>query len=315
MPLFSVIIPLFNKENFIEATLKSVLNQSFTNFELIVIDDASTDNSFNIIAALASAKIKIIQHTANKGLSATRNTGIKNATTKFITFLDADDIWEPNFLEKIFRLTNKFPEARLFATNYLEIYSNTNALLPKTSIQNTNTDFLVTDFFKSSLSQPIYCPSSLCVDKSIFETIGLYNEQITYGEDVDFNIRANHSFKLAYSAHALVKYTMVSENQITNSPLNNKTIPDFDSYETWTKNNASLKKYLDFHRYIFAKMYVIENDTTNSAALKKGIHPNPKISGLNFKQRLLLNSNPIILKLIKNIKKCFIQKGIRFTSY
>jgi glycosyltransferase involved in cell wall biosynthesis len=312
MPFFTVIIPLFNKEKFIEATLKSVLDQTFTDFEVIVIDDASTDYSFSVAASFASSKIKINQNKINQGLSATRNTGIKNAKAKFIAFLDADDIWEVNFLEKIFYLTQKFPEAKLFATNYLEVYSNSIALSPKTNIKNEN---IIQNFFESSLCQPMYCPSSLCVNKSVFETIGLYDEQITFGEDVDFNIRANHTFKLAYSVDPLVKYTMDSENQITNTPLENKTIPDFDHYEILAKNNVSLKKYLDFHRYIFAKMYKIENDSKNYKVLKKGISTNPAISGLNYKQRLLLSSSPFTLKLIKKTKRFFVQKGFRFTTY
>lgn len=312
MPFFTVVIPLFNKEKSIEATLNSVLDQTFTDFDVIVIDDASTDCSYSVAVSFASSKINIIQHKTNQGLSATRNTGIKNAEANFIAFLDADDIWEVNFLQKIFTLTRKFPEAKLFATNYLEIYSNSIALSPKTNIKNEN---IIQNFFESSLCQPIYCPSSLCLEKSVFERIGLYDEQITFGEDVDFNIRANHTFKLAYSADPLVKYAMESENKITNSPLGNKTIPDFDHYENWDKNNVSLKKYLDFHRYIFAKMYKIEDDTKNYKALKKGINSDSIISGLNYKQRLLLNASPLVLRLIKKTKRFFVQKGFRFTTY
>jgi glycosyltransferase involved in cell wall biosynthesis len=312
MPFFTVIIPLFNKETFIENTLKSVLNQTFTDFEVILIDDASTDSGFSIASSLASSKVKTIQHETNQGLSATRNTGIKNARAKFIAFLDADDIWEVNFLEKIFFLTEKFPEAKLFATNYLEIYSKTIALTPKTNVKN---EYIIPNFFEASLCQPIYCPSSLCVDKLVFEEIGFYNEQITFGEDVDFNIRANHSFKLAYSPNPLVQYKMISENQITNAPIKNKTIPDFDYYEILAENNLSLKKYLDFHRYIFAKMYKIENDTKNYNIQKKGINSDSNISGLNYKQRLLLSASPLVLKLIKKTKRFFVQRGFRFTTY
>lgn len=311
MPFFSVIIPLFNKEKFIEATLKSVLNQTFIDFEILIINDGSTDNSAEIIKDFDDPRIRYV-FKENAGVSSARNTGIKKANAKFIAFLDADDIWEANFLEKIFSLTEKFPEAKLFATNYLEIYSNKIALPPKTKINNEN---IIQNYFEASLCQPIYCPSSLCVDKLVFEEIGYYNETITFGEDVDFNIRANRSFKLAYAVDPLVKYTMISENQITNTPIRNKTIPNFDNYEILDKNNLSLKKYLDFHRYIFAKMYKIENDTKNYNALKKGINSNPKISGLNYKQRLLLNLSPFILKLIKKTKCFLVQKGFRFTTY
>ena len=315
MPFFSVVVPLYNKEKFIERTIKSILDQSYTDFELLLIDDASTDSSLKIASTLASAKVKIIKHPTNRGLSATRNTGIQAATAQYIAFLDADDCWEPNYLETLAALISHYPEAQLYATNYLEIYSELVALRPKTKLESNDKNFLIADFFKSSLKQPIYCPSSFCVNKVVFESIGLYNEQITYAEDVEFNIRANSSFQLAYSSFPLVKYSMYSQNQITQSSLKDKVIPNFDSFEIITKGNASLKKYLDFHRYIFAKMYKIENDLVNYQLLKKGIHENPEISGLNYKQRLLLNAPLSLLRLIVKFKKYLVRKGYRFTSY
>jgi glycosyltransferase involved in cell wall biosynthesis len=88
---FSIVIPLYNKENFIEAT-KSVLDQTFTDYEILVIDDASTDSSLKIAYWLCQSKI--INHPVNNGLSATRNTGIKIASADHIAFLDADDCWD-----------------------------------------------------------------------------------------------------------------------------------------------------------------------------------------------------------------------------
>lgn len=312
MPYFSVIIPLYNKENFIEASIKSVLSQTFTDYEVLVIDDGSTDGSFITASSLTSAKIKYIQHTKNKGLSATRNTGIKNANANYIAFLDADDLWESSFLENIALLIQQFPEADLFASNYLEVFSKNLALLPKTKETKNG---IISDYFEASLNQPIYCPSSLCVSKVVFEKIGYYNKQITFAEDVDFNIRANSTFKLAYTSKPLVHYLTISENQITHEKLKHKLIPDFDSYEPGAKNNHSLKKYLDFHRYIFAKMYKTEKNLKQYNILKTAIDSNPMISGLNFKQQLLLNLSPTILKIIQKIKSFLLNKGFRFTSY
>lgn len=315
MPVFSVIVPLYNKENFIESTLKSILDQAFTNFEVLVIDDASTDCSLQIVSGIASDKVRIIKHQSNQGLSASRNTGIAAASGHYIAFLDADDRWETNYLETLFSLINQFPKAKLFATKYLEVHSKSVALSPKTRLQNKTENSIVADFFKSSLSQPIYCPSSLCVDKTVFEVIGSYDKQITFGEDVDFNIRANATFQLAYSAIPLVRYTVNSQNQITKSSLKKKIIPDFNSFEILAKKNPSLKQYLDFHRYIFAKMYKMEHDVATYKKLKKGIHKDATISGLNYKQRLLLNAPAAVLRIIPKIKRFLIVRGYRFTTY
>ncbi len=315
MPFFSIIIPLYNKENFIEETLKSVLNQTFQDFEIIIVEDCSTDNSKQKAESVVSEKIKIIQHEKNRGLSASRNTGIEKANSDFLAFLDADDIWHDNYLEKIFQLIQNFPTAHLFATNYLEAYSNEIAVSPSSNLKNFETDGLVPDFFESSLHQNIYCFSSICVKKEIFEKIGGFNTMINYGEDVDFNIRANNSFQLAYSNCPLVDVIMFSENKITNSSLKNKTITDFDFYEPLAVCNKSLKKYLDINRYMMANNYRNQGDLLNSEKLKKGIDKNPKISGLNVKQRILLELPPFILQLITKLKLALLKRGVRISSF
>lgn len=315
MAYFTVIIPLYNKENHIEETLKSVLNQTFQDFEVIIVEDCSTDNSKQKAASIISEKTRIIQHEVNKGLSASRNTGIANANSEFLAFLDADDIWHKEFLEKIHQLTQEFPNAHLFGTNYTEVYPKKVTVVPSSNLKNFIKDGIVPDFFESNLHQNIYCHCSLCVKKEVFEKIGGYNTNINYGEDIDFNIRANSTFKLAYSNTVLAYNLMYAENKITNSSLKNKTITDFDFYEPLAASNKSLKKYLDINRYMMASNYKKQNDLVNWQKLKKGIHKNPEISGLNIKQRILLELPPFALQLISKLKLAFLKKGKRFSSF
>jgi glycosyltransferase involved in cell wall biosynthesis len=310
MPFFSVIIPLYNKENFIENTLKSVFEQTFEDYEILIVEDCSTDNSLNKVSGLITSKVRIIKHEKNKGLSASRNTGIANANSEYIAFLDADDIWKSTFLQELKLLIGTYPEAKLFGTNYEEKYSKNNIILPKNNSDRLEKHSIIPDFFAISLAQPLYCPSSFCVHKSVFETIGFYNESITYGEDVDFNIRANNKFKLAYSTNHLVSYTASSENQITKSNISEKTITDFDAYENDGISDY-LKKFLDFKRYMMAKHYRLENNEVDFEKMKRKIDA----KNLNFKQRFLLNSPKQMLNVIRSIKSFFISKGIRFTTY
>lgn len=309
-PYFSVIIPLYNKENFVFNTIKSVLNQTFTDYEIIVIEDCSTDNSLEVVTKIAYDKIRIIQHEKNKGLSASRNTGIKNAYAKYIAFLDADDLWKENYLQELFDLTNNFPKAQLFATNYEEFYSDEKIVSLENNSKKLQKNTLITNFFEISLAQPLYCPSSFCVEKSVFETIGFYDESITFGEDVDFNIRANSEFLLAYSKVPLVHYLMLSENQITQNKISGKIITDFDKFEK-TNCTKPLKKFLDFHRYIMAKHYKLEGNYENFMKMKNGI----STSSLNTKQLILLHLPVSVLKIANQIKALFLSKGIRFTTY
>ena len=101
MPKISVVIPMYNKENFIKETLDSVLQQTFTDFEVIIVNDCSTDNSGKVILECKDKRIKTIEHKTNKGLSAARNTGILNSKSDYIAFLDADDTWNENYLTTI----------------------------------------------------------------------------------------------------------------------------------------------------------------------------------------------------------------------
>jgi glycosyltransferase involved in cell wall biosynthesis len=315
VPFLSIIIPLYNKEKFVGATIKSVLTQTYTDFEIIIVEDCSTDNSKSIASQFISENVKIIQHEKNKGLSASRNSGIRNANSDYVVFLDADDVLKPNYLEKIFSLIQNFPEASIFATNYEEIFEKEKAITPTLSMKKFEKDGIISDFFEANLQQPIYCPSSMCVRIKVFETIGFYDETVTYGEDVDFNIRANLKFKLAYSYEILVQGVKLDENRITNNNLKGKKIPDFDSYEHLTVGNKSLKKYLDTNRYMFANNYKKENDLVNFRKLQNGIHPNPSISGLNYKQLILLGMPVFLLKFIARVKQIFLKKGVSFSSF
>jgi glycosyltransferase involved in cell wall biosynthesis len=311
MPFFSVIIPVYNKEKYAQAAVKSVLNQTFTDFELIIVNDCSTDNSRKEVSKIISEQIKIIEHLENKGLSASRNTGIKNATGNFIAFLDADDEWKPDFLATIKSLISTFPEAQLFATNYEELYADGIKIIHNQKLSKLGNNFLVDDFFELNLGKPIYFPGSLCVKKTVFDEIGYFDEKITYSEDVDFNIRTNLKFKLAYSTKALVTYTMFSENQITNSSVKNKIFPDLNQYEIYTENKFSLKKYLDFNRYIFARKFKTQNDLERFQKVTSEIN----FKNLNYKQKLLLRLPNSIVNLIFKTKSLFLKKGYILTSY
>jgi teichuronic acid biosynthesis glycosyltransferase TuaG len=98
--LISIIIPVYNAEKFINETINTVLNQSYDNWELLLVNDCSTDNSIEIIKKCNDKRIKLINNDKNSGAAITRNNGIKNSNGRYICFLDADDLWEKDKLEK-----------------------------------------------------------------------------------------------------------------------------------------------------------------------------------------------------------------------
>ena len=108
--MFSIIIPLYNKAEYIVETIKSVLNQSFTDFEVIIVDDASTDGSLHLAEKIKDSRIRIFTK-ANEGVSAARNFGISKATRPILAFLDADDKWEPDYLKIVLQMIKTYPDA------------------------------------------------------------------------------------------------------------------------------------------------------------------------------------------------------------
>jgi hypothetical protein len=117
-------MPLYNKEREVSTTIASILNQTFTDFELLVINDGSTDLSVQVVEKFDDPRISI-NNQENAGVSAARNTGVRLAQSELIVFIDADDLWHPDFLATIIALTNDYPQARWFATGYEIVHPET----------------------------------------------------------------------------------------------------------------------------------------------------------------------------------------------
>ena len=313
MPLFSVIIPLYNKAMYIQETIESVLQQRFTDYEIIVVNDASTDESVQIVTTISDPRISLVENPKNLGLSATRNVGISKAKGSIITLLDADDMWLPNFLETIKNLHDSFPEASIYGTDYSEIYTTHKAIASKKNIPVSlkGTSFVVADFFNANMYQPIFNPSCVAFKKSICNDNQAFNPKITFSEDVDFYIKYGSQYKVAYHYEALVEMRFDVPNQMSRSTIRKKTLPDLDSYEALADEKSSLKKFLDLYRYIYASLYQLENAIPEKKKMLKHI----LYQNLTWKQRLLLKSPRFVLLLIKKIKGVLLKYNIKVTSF
>ncbi|HEX8270127.1 MAG TPA: glycosyltransferase [Flavobacterium sp.] len=311
MAFFTIVIPLFNKEKFVAKTINSLLAQSYADFEIIVVDDCSTDAGVEIVRH-EFPQVKVIQHDKNKGLSAARNTGIENAGAQYIGFLDADDILKPNFLEKISELIKRFPQAGIYATAYEEFYSDTLKLDIDKNIRIKVGDMdLVDDFFLASSRQPLLWYGSVVVKKEVFENVGSFDEAITFNEDVDFNIRANLNYRLAYYNFPCVYYVMSTQNQITKLNFNSHRLIDFNKYEHFTGNNSSLKLFLDANRYAMAMLYKVAGNKLRFSQLLSEIDK----KNLTHKQLMLLYAPTFLVRLARKVKFLLLKNGIRLTSY
>jgi len=195
-PLVSVIIPFFNIENFIKDTIESVLAQEYKNWEIILIDDGSTDKSTAIVKDFASkypAQIFYMEHDrhTNKAAAASRNLGLTRARGELIAFLDADDIWLPNKLKEQVAIFQKYPEVKLVceASKYWYSWENTDVKDVVTHVGFAQDKIyyppkLVTELYPLGKgSAP--CPSGAMVAKSVFKTVIGFEESFV-GKDAPF---------------------------------------------------------------------------------------------------------------------------------
>ncbi|MGO4912017.1 glycosyltransferase family 2 protein [Leeuwenhoekiella sp. W20_SRS_FM14] len=310
MPKITVVIPLYNKANFIKETLQSVYAQSFTDYEVVVINDGSTDGSEHHVLSLKNEKTILINQ-FNNGLSNARNTGIEHASGSIICLLDADDLWLPNHLQKIANLVDSYPEAQLYGTAYSELLPNGLLVKPKTKTSFKATTLLIEDYFKTSAQQPFITPSSFGFKKKIIRTIGGFDPTITYAEDTDFFIRANLNYKLAFDATTTCHYRYESENQITRSKLSLKKQPDYAKYLLENAGNDSLKRFIHLNYYYLCNSYKAERATEAFIAMRKNVDT----AFLNSKQRFLLYAPPAMLNSIRYFKQKMLFKGKRLTTF
>lgn len=204
---FSVIIPVFNKESYIERTLKSVYAQTYGNYEVIVVDDGSKDRSLEVVTAYVKDKpnTQVIKQ-ENSGVAVARNNGVANARGQFICFLDSDDWWEETFLEEMDSLISNCPEAGLYGSNYYLVKNGKKRLAPIA----LPTDFIsgyinYCQVYAKRLCMPI-TSSSVAIPKEVFYSAGQFRSGITLGEDFDLWIRIALRNKVALINKPLANY-------------------------------------------------------------------------------------------------------------
>ena len=239
MPRLSILIPVFNAEKFIAKTVDSVLAQTYTDWELIIVEDKSTDNSYRIIKqyeARCPEKIKAFQNDTNLGMMLNWNKGIDLCKSELFVKLDADDIWLPTFLEKSIAVLDQYPEVGLVFTKYVNI-DDTDAIIPNTEI--TLPDFAIEKPFSTiplvklgqdkMLQYPILRQGLSVMRRTIFEEIGKYrfllskDTQAATDTEFYFRLGLHHAIYCVNETlyHYRVHATSISKTD-TNSQLSSK---------------------------------------------------------------------------------------------
>lgn len=213
---FSIVIPLYNKSYSIVNCIQSVLSQTYQKFEVIVVNDGSTDNSLSIVSSsfsdeIARDIIKVIDQ-PNQGVSVARNNGAQAAQSNFICFLDADDKWKPDFLTNLKSLIDDYPDAVLFCLQHETQQGQHGKPIPNKCYFKSDFKGYVPNFYKASLVGSIANFSKSCIKKDSLKDVGYFPEGEVAGEDLYIIMELARVGKIAFYNKISTTMLVIEDN-------------------------------------------------------------------------------------------------------
>lgn len=315
---FSVIIPLYNKAPYVAKAIDSVLMQTFADFELIIMDDGSTDGSFDVaLQTIAGYRDCRIYKQKNGGVSVARNNGVLFSQGDYLCFLDADDWWEPEFLEEMDKLVSEFPDAGIYGTNYNII----NETRRKTRVASVGVDagfekgyINYCQVYAKTMYMPLWT-GAVCIPRTVFDEMQGFPQGIKLGEDFLLWIRIALKYKVAFLNKPLSNYNQDVDGlnrgvgRLHNPKCHMLWNLEFLAEEE--KNNPDLKILLDNLRVFSLMPYLLSKDYHDEAlhALDKVDWTKQPDRAVNqyHKPLLLMRFDQTLKKLGSSLKK-IIQK-------
>ena len=293
--MFSVVIPLYNKRESIKNTIHSVLNQQWNDFELVIVDDGSTDGSLELAEGIKDKRIILLKQT-NAGVSAARNSGIRAAKYNYIAFLDADDFWEPDYMMKMAKLIRMCPDAALYGCAYDKVkglhVSKQDFQLPA--------DFMayIDNYFDQARKHSLFWTSAVILNKNLYDDTCYFDENLHTGEDIDLWIRIACRHPVAFYNKVLAHYNLGAENRAMQSKRRYATsiLSHLHKFDIMEREDASFRRYLNLLRIQFIPELFLHYD-----AAKQEIRD--YLNSIDsrdqaFKHRLFLSLVPYCLKKI-----------------
>lgn len=206
--MFSVVLPAYNSERFIDKAIESVLMQTYTDFELIIVDDGSTDGTRQRIASYTDKRIRCV-YQENGGVSAARNKGILESKGDFVCFLDSDDSWKTDHLAEMDALIQKFGHCGLFITGY-DLRLNNGEIVPKSKqiLKRISEEQSMSENGFDVLNKNGYFfnTNTMCCKREVFQKVGLFEVGVKNGEDDDLWYRIFAYYPIAISKKATTVY-------------------------------------------------------------------------------------------------------------
>lgn len=293
---FSVIIPLYNKAPYVRKALESVLSQTFRDFELIVVDDGSTDESMAIAQSVLDGcdlPHRLI-HQDNAGVSTARNNGVAAAQGDFVSFLDADDWWAPTFLEKMDELIQVYPGAGIYGTNYFYVKNG----VEKVCLAGIDTGYInYCKVYAERLRMPL-TSISVSISRDIFNSYKGFNAALKLGEDFDLWIKIALHSKVAFLNEPLAYYNQDVDPAWRGTghlvPPQEHMLWNLDHLSEEERNNPDFKELIDNLRTYSLLPYYLSNhyreDARRELAKVDWVHQ-------SLKNRLLYRMPVSLLKM------------------
>lgn len=270
---FSVIIPLYDKARYVAKAIQSILAQTFTDYELVIVDDGSKDASGEIAAKEIDghSNCRLIRQD-NAGVSVARNNGVAHSKGDYLCFLDADDWWEPTFLEEMDELIREFPDAGIYGTNYTIV----NETKHKTRVAPIGVDssfekgyINYCQVYAKTLAMPLWT-GAVCIPRSVFEEMHGFPKGIKLGEDFMLWISIALKYKVAFLNKPLAYYNQ--DVELANRGVGHLHKPE--SHMLWNLShleeveisNADYKGLIDKLRISSLMPYFVSQDYHDCAA-------------------------------------------------
>lgn len=268
LPFFSVIIPTYNRAHVLSTAIDSVLNQEFKDFELIIVDDGSTDDTKQVINKYAQ-RVKYLEQ-PNYGVSNARNNGIKLSSGKYIAFLDSDDYWHANKLQVQYDYIQLNPNTKLLHCDEIWI-RNGKRVNPKKIHQKAGGDQFIRSMELCCIS-----PSAVIVKKEVLDEFSGFDENYTVCEDYDLWLKITYKYKIDFIEEKLITKTGGHDDQLSSK---------YKAMDFWRLK--SLLIFLNKNMSEYKKKALLHNIQNRIKILHKGYEKHAKFSELEELNKLL----------------------------
>ena len=213
--MFSVIIPVYNGAKFVDNAINSVFSQTYSDFELIIVNDGSKDNTAAVLEKYADNQKTTVINQENGGVSAARNNGISHAKGSHIVFLDADDVWETYHLETMAKLIEKYPSAGLYGTFTRAELINGEVISECNYFKDKENDVFLDDFFEeyhNDKSAKMFTVITTCISAEAMKKAGGFPVGCAIGEDLELSLRVAAYYPVVLSK--IITATYKKENSV-----------------------------------------------------------------------------------------------------